>query len=49
MVAATMCIMPQEYWGEERHPLRDDAPILAGMPRVVDGRFTVGDGPGLGM
>ena len=43
------CVYPQEYFGEDAHPLRDQTPVLQRALEVVDGHITVPDGPGLGV
>lgn len=43
------CVYPQEYFGEDEHPLRDQTPVLVEPLHVVDGHMTVPDGPGLGV
>ncbi|MEM7538822.1 MAG: mandelate racemase/muconate lactonizing enzyme family protein [Chloroflexota bacterium] len=43
------CIYPQEYFGEDAHPLRDRTPVLKTPLEVVDGHIAVPDGPGLGV
>ena len=47
--AAQNCLYPQEYFGEDDHPLRDRTPVLKTPIRVVDGHIAVPDGPGLGV
>jgi L-alanine-DL-glutamate epimerase-like enolase superfamily enzyme len=43
------CELPQEYFGEPVHPLRDHTPILKRPPSVRDGRLAAPEGPGLGV
>ena len=47
--ATPMCLYPQEFFGEDTHPLVDDTPVLATPVEVVDGQIAVPDGPGLGV
>lgn len=43
------CIYPQEYFGEDSHPLREETPVLKTPIEVVDGHIEVPDGAGLGV
>jgi len=43
------CVYPQEYYGEDDHPLRDVTPVLQTPLEIVDGHVRVPDGPGLGV
>ena len=43
------CVYPQEYFGEDQHPLRDRTPVLREALEVVDGHIRVPDAPGLGI
>jgi L-alanine-DL-glutamate epimerase-like enolase superfamily enzyme len=43
------CIYPQEYFGEDTHPLRDATPVLKTPIEVVDGHIEIPTGPGLGI
>lgn len=49
MATSTMVLHPQEYYGEDNHPLRDKTPVVHGMPPMVQGCMRVPDGPGLGV
>lgn len=43
------CVYPQEYFGEDEHPLRDHTPVLKEPLSVEKGHLAVPDGPGLGV
>lgn len=43
------CVYPQEYFGEDEHPLRDKTPVFKEPLSVVDGHMAIPDGPGLGV
>lgn len=43
------CVYPQEYFGEDEHPLRDKTPVFKEPLPVVDGHIVIPDGPGLGV
>ena len=47
--ACQYCVYPQEYYGEDRHPLRDQTPVLKTPLEVVEGHIVVPNGPGLGV
>ena len=47
--ACPSCLYPQEYFGEDEHPLRDQTPVLREPLQVVDGHIHVPDAPGLGI
>lgn len=44
-----LCDRPQEYFGEDFHPLRDETPVLAEPLAVHAGEIPIPDGPGLGV
>jgi len=43
------CIYPQEYYGEDSHPIRDQTPVLKTPIKMVTGHIVVPAGPGLGV
>ena len=43
------CVYPQEYYGEDEHPLRDSTPVLKTPISVEKGHIKVPSGPGLGV
>ena len=47
--ACQSCVYPQEYYGEDHHPLRDQTPVLKTPIEVVEGHIMVPNGPGLGV
>jgi len=47
--ACQSCVYPQEYFGEDEHPLRDQTPVFKTPLQVVDGHIAVPTGPGLGV
>ena len=47
--ACQNCVYPREYYGEDRHPLRDKTSVLKTPLEVVEGHIVVPNGPGLGV
>ncbi|MEM7126684.1 MAG: mandelate racemase/muconate lactonizing enzyme family protein [Chloroflexota bacterium] len=47
--ACSGCVYPQEYFGEDEHPLRDQTPVLKTPLIVEQGHLSVPVGPGLGV
>ena len=45
----TSCVYPQEYFGEDEHPLRDTTPVFKSPLSVEQGHLTIPTGPGLGV
>jgi L-alanine-DL-glutamate epimerase-like enolase superfamily enzyme len=43
------CVYPQEYYGEDQHPLRDITPVLKKPIKVEKGYLEVPNNPGLGV